>query len=118
MNVLSHIFLNPVVNVFHNCSIFQVVIGRPDKQEVHTSNHIEVGTMVADYLAKYAGEWPQIGKKRTQILMRVPVPSSGIGVVCLVLGHIAPFMQGEEKEKETHDSRKYSAITSDFTGSN
>ena len=30
---------------------------------MHTSNHIEVGTMVAVYLAKYAGEWSQIGKK-------------------------------------------------------
>ena len=39
------------------------VIGRPDKQEVHTctSNQIEEGTMVAVYLAKYVGEWPQIG---------------------------------------------------------
>ena len=43
--------------------MYQVVIGRPDKQEVHTctSNQIEEGTMVAVYLAKYAGEWPQIG---------------------------------------------------------
>ena len=62
MYVLSHIFLNPIFNVFHNSSTFQAVIGRPDKQEVHTDNHIKVGTMVAVYLAKYAGEWPQIGK--------------------------------------------------------
>ena len=63
MYALSHIFLNPIFNVFHNFNTFQVVIGRPDKQEVHTctSNRIEEGTMVAVYLAKYAGDWPQIG---------------------------------------------------------
>ena len=63
MYALSHIFLNPIFNVFHNSNTFQLVIGRPDKQEVHTctSNQIEEGTMVAVYLAKYAGDWPQIG---------------------------------------------------------
>ena len=57
MYALSHIFLNSIFNVFYNFNTFQVVIGRPDKQEVHTctSNQIEEGTMVAVYLTKYAG---------------------------------------------------------------
>ena len=63
MYALSHIFLNPVFYVFHNFNTFQVVNGRPDKQEVHTANHIEEGTMVAVYLAKYVGNGHKLGKK-------------------------------------------------------
>ena len=33
--------------------------------------------------------------------MRVPVPSNGMGMVCLVLGHIAPFMQRKEKHRKS-----------------